>query len=195
MSLVREHGKLRPQPPRLKNARRRERSVNGAANHDAAGHFTAGNDAAKAKRLKAIIRRQLGHDASGELVEQLYRETRDIFRACLRTVGSQAPQVQDTLARRARWGVLSAHYALRAAELGLETDAGQKCLDLALKLDARAERLDVTALDLAERLPDPKPVGQQYPWLVPASASQQAPDAPDDTEATPEAESAEEGLP
>ncbi|HEX9619439.1 MAG TPA: hypothetical protein VF989_04855, partial [Polyangiaceae bacterium] len=94
-----------------------------------------------------MIRRQLGAEGS-EAVERLTSDTLALFRALTRSVASDAPQVQDTLARRARWSVLSAHYALRAAELGLETDAGQRCLDLALKLDARAERLDVTALDL-----------------------------------------------
>jgi hypothetical protein len=103
-----------------------------------------------------LIRRQLGAEGS-EAVERLTSDTLALFRALTRSVPSDAPQVQDTLARRARWSVLSAHYALRAAELGLETDAGQRCLDLSLKLDARAERLDVTALDLASRLDAAKP--------------------------------------
>lgn len=151
MALVHEQGKLRPQPPRLKNIRRqRTRTRNG--NQDAKGRFLPGNHAQKGKRLKAIIRRQLGHEATGELVERLFRETLDVYRACLRAVGSDVAQVQDTLARRARWSVLSAHYALRAAELGLGTEAGDAALDMALKLDARAERLDVTAIDLADRL-------------------------------------------
>lgn len=150
MALVHEKGKLRPQPPRLKNLpkRTRERS----RNQDAKGRFVPGNDAPKGRALKQLIRRQLGREATSELVQRLYAETLEVFRACKRAIGSDVPQVQDTIARRARWSVLSAHYALRAAELGLETDAGQRCLDLALKLDARAERLDVTAIDLAERL-------------------------------------------
>jgi hypothetical protein len=152
MALVFEKGKRRPQPPRLKNVAARQRSGNGAANHDTGGRFTAGNKAAEGKRLKAILKRHLGREATGPDTEALYREVRDIFAALVSSVGSDAPQVQDTLARRARWGVLSAHYALRAVELGLETEQGQACLELALKLDARAERLDVTALDLANRL-------------------------------------------
>jgi len=121
-------------------------------NQDEKGRFTAGNTAPEGRRLKSIIRRHLGKDAVGDAVEVLFSETKDMFRALVRAVGSDAPQVQDTLARRARWGVLSAHYALRAVELGLETPQGQACLELALKLDQRAERLDVTALDLANRL-------------------------------------------
>jgi hypothetical protein len=155
VSLVREHRKLRPQPPRLKNTKARERSGERSRNQDAQGRFTPGNDAPKGRAVKQLIKRQLGAGATGELVERLFSDTLELFRALKRSVGSEAPAVQDTLARRARWSVLSAHFALRAAEQGLETESGQRCLDLALKLDARAERLDVTALDLAERLPDP----------------------------------------
>ncbi len=75
-----------------------------------------------------------------------------LFRACKAAVGNDAPQVQDTLAQCARWSVLSAHYALRAVELGLETEEGQRRVELAIKLDQRVERLDVTAIDLADRL-------------------------------------------
>jgi len=152
-----EKGKARPQPPRLKDVARRERSGERSRNHDAKGRFTAGNRAPEGRKLKAIIRRHLGKDGTGEAIETLFAETKQIFSALVKAVGSDAPQVQDTLARRARWGVLSAHYALRAVDLGLETDAGQACLELALKLDQRAERLDVTALDLANRLDGNKP--------------------------------------
>jgi hypothetical protein len=61
--------------------------------------------------------------------------------------------------------VLSAHYALRAAEFGLESKEGQACLELALKLDARCERLDVTAIDLANRL-DGEPDQQCSNWIA-----------------------------
>jgi hypothetical protein len=151
-----EKGKLRPQPARLKDVAKR--SANGAVNHDKKGRFAAGNTAAGDRRLKVAIKRQLGREATGEAVERLYRDTKSVFLALVRSVGSDAPAVQDTLARRARWGVLSAWYSLRAVELGLETKEGQACLELALKLDARAERLDVTALDLANKLDSASPV-------------------------------------
>jgi hypothetical protein len=157
MALRFEKGKLRPQPPRLKEVARRKRTEERNRNQDAKGRFVAGNRAPEGRRLKAIIRRHLGKEAVGITVEVLFTETKEIFKALVKAVGSEAPQVQDTLARRARWGVLSAHYALRAAELGLETKEGQTCLEIALKLDARTERLDVTALDLANRLDDRKP--------------------------------------
>lgn len=152
MTLRREHAKLRPQPPRLKDVSAK-RSPERSRNQDAKGRFVAGNDAPKGRAVKRIIRRYLGEGAaSSAQVEQLTRDTVQLFKAFRRALGNDAPQVQDTVARRARWGVLSAWYALRAAELGLGTEGGDKALEMALKLDARAERLDVTAIDLAARL-------------------------------------------
>jgi hypothetical protein len=151
MTLVREHGKLRPQPPRLKNLPaltagepRRGRTAD--------GRFARGNDVATERGIKAQLRRQLGRDAEGPDVERLYRETLVQFRAELRQMPSQAPQVQRELAARARWSVLSARYATRAAELGLDTPKGQKAMALAMQLDQRAERRLVTATDISERL-------------------------------------------
>jgi hypothetical protein len=161
VSFRREHSKLRPQPPRLKDQKRRERPGEPNRNQDSKGRFTAGNDAPKGRAVKRIIRRYLGEGAaSSGQVEALTQDTLTLFKAFKRVLGNDAPQVQDTVARRARWGVLSAWYALHAAELGLGTEQGMAALEMALKLDARAERLDVTALDLAERLvskeaPDP----------------------------------------
>jgi len=153
MAFRREHSKLRPQPTRLKDVKRRERSGERSRNQDAKGRFTAGNNAPKGRAVKRIIRRYLGEGAaSTDQVEALTQDTLVLFKAFKRALGNDAPQVQDTVARRARWGVLSAWYALHAAELGLGTEDGMAALDMALKLDARAERLDVTSIDLAERL-------------------------------------------
>src|SRR5688500_12001198 len=98
MSIRFAKGKARAQPPRLKDVARRERSGNGTVNHDKSGKFTAGNRAAEGKRLKAILKRHLGRDATGAGVEALYREVKNVFTALVCAVGSDAPQVQDTLA-------------------------------------------------------------------------------------------------
>ena len=157
MSFVNEKGKLRPQPPRLKNLRPGKRPRERSGNQDTKGRFVAGNDAPKGRAVKRIIRRYLGEGAaSSEQVAALTSDTLTLFKAFKRVMASDAPQVQDTVARRARWGVLSAWFAMRAAELGLETEQGMAALEMALKLDARAERLDVTALDLADRLATPE---------------------------------------
>jgi hypothetical protein len=171
MALRREHNKLRPQPPRLKDLRPSVRTDERSRNQDSKGRFTPGNDAPKGRAVKRIIRRYLGEGAgTSEQLVALTNDTLALFKAFKRALGCDAPQVQDTVARRARWGVLSAWYALRAAELGLETDAGMAALEMALKLDARAERLDVTSIDLAQRLGS-SPDEQTNPLLAAIEAA------------------------
>lgn len=181
MALVHEHDKLRAQPPRAKNL---GRLTAGQPNRGrgAGGRFAVGNKEATERTVKAAIKRQLGRDATTPEVESLYRETMIQFRAELRRMPSQAAHVQRELAARARWSVLSARYATRAAELGLDSEEGQKALELALKLDSRAERLGVTALDIAERLHRSEPKPNPLAWLTaPAPAAPSLPVADKDT--------------
>lgn len=152
-----EHQAMRPTPPRRKDARpytapepNRDRA--------AGGRFAPGNRAAERSGVRALIKRHLGADAATEEVEQLYRDTLVQFRACLADLpANDAAEVQDLTARRARWSVLSARYAAKAAEVGLFTAEGSRLLDMAMRLDARAERLAVTARDEAERLNATRP--------------------------------------
>src|SRR5690242_18320772 len=111
MAFRRDHVKLRAKTPKLRELRR-ERSGERNRNHDAAGHFTPKNDEAKNRAFTALVKRHLGADATGEQARVLVKETQTVYRACLRAIGSRVPQVHDTVARRARWSVLSAHYAL-----------------------------------------------------------------------------------
>lgn len=96
MALRREHGKLRPQPTRLKDVAPRERSEERSRNQDEKGRFVAGNTAPAGRKLKNIIRRHLGKDAAGAAVEVLFAETKQIFQALVKAVGSDAPQVHDS---------------------------------------------------------------------------------------------------
>jgi hypothetical protein len=93
----------------------------------------------------------VGRDLRGE-VAPLAREAWRVFQALLKELPHTGAQVSCLVAARARSAVLSARFAVRAAELGLDTDAGRSALELSMKLDARAERLAVTSLDIATRL-------------------------------------------
>lgn len=147
-----EHGAMRTAPPRRKD-QAPYTAPEPSRDRAAGGRFAKGNRAAERSGVRALIKRQLGVDAKTEEVEQLYRDTVVTFRALLADLPSNdAAEVQDLTARRARWSVLSARFAAKAAEVGLFTEEGSRLLEVAMKLDARAERLAVTARDEAERL-------------------------------------------
>jgi hypothetical protein len=172
-----ENGKVRTAPPRRKD-QSGYTAAERSRNHGVSGRFAPGNDAASRKAIRSLLKRQLGADASTDEVEQLYRETMIQFRACLADLPSNdAAEVQDLTARRARWSVLSARYAAKAAEVGLFTEEGAKLIDVALKLDARAERLAVTARDEAERVHAARPKARN-PVLaaIEAAADEDGPD-------------------
>ncbi|MDX2054068.1 MAG: hypothetical protein SFV15_16835 [Polyangiaceae bacterium] len=157
MARVNEHKRLRPQPPRRKNLPEYS-APKPDGNRVAGGRFAPGNRAAEERAIKAIIRKQLGPSAGTEEVAQLYKDSLQLFRKLLTSLPSNdSPEVQDLIARRARWSVLSARFAAKAVEQGLFDEQGSKLLDMSLKLDARAERLAVTARDEAERIHRSRP--------------------------------------
>lgn len=166
-----EHGGVRTAPPRRKDLARVYTAPDRSRNHGPDGRFKGGNDAASRKAIRAQLKRQLGAGTTSEELEALFREVMVEFRSLLLDLpASDAAEVQSLTARRARWAVLSARYALQAAEVGLFTDEGMRLLDVALKLDARAERLAVTARDEAERLADAR--GEPDPGAANIQAAQ-----------------------
>ena len=152
-----EKGKARPQPPRLKDVRALT-VAEPSRGRDENGRFAGGNALAKDRGLKALVKRHLGRDAKGPELEELYRQARLMFVGFLRSLPSTDAHVQDLVARHARSSVLSARYAASATDLGLDTAEGQKAMELSIKLDQRAERLAVTAWDLAEKISASRPV-------------------------------------
>lgn len=167
-----EHGRARPQPPRRKDLGPYSAPDPEAQPRTANGRFAAGNTAAANRGLRAIVRKQLGSDATSAEVESVYRDTLAMFNACLAELPAKdSPAVQDLVARWARWSVLSARYATQAAAVGLYTAEGQKLLETSIKLDARAERLQVTARDEAERTHRARPGTQQNSLLAAIEAA------------------------
>jgi hypothetical protein len=154
MAIRFEQGKARPQPPRLKDLPTVLTVGEPSRSHGPDGRFTPRNVAACDRGVKALVRRHLGRDTTGPEAEAVYREVRTLYGAFMRSLPNDDAVIQDLVARQARSSAFSARLAARAIELGLETEEGRKALDMSIKLDARAERLAVTAWDLAQKLGD-----------------------------------------
>lgn len=154
MPIEQSHGKARPTLPRATDLRPLPTVSEPTRNRDARGRFLPGNGVANGRGVRELIKRHLGRDAVGPELEQLYREVRLLFVSLMKQLPSDAAQVQDLVARQARSSVLASRFAARAADLGYDTPAGHKALELSLKLDARAERNGVTAWDIATKLVD-----------------------------------------
>jgi hypothetical protein len=179
--MERTKGKLRPSLPRSSDLAVVRAVGEPLGNRDARGRFASGNEIGRGRGWRNLIRKSLGTEASTPLVERLVRETLVLHAGFMRELPFQGLQVNAPTAARAKWVAISAHVVNRALELGIETDKGRELLELALRLDQRAERLAVTALDMATRLAAAKPARRQGPSIWEASAD----DEDDDDDAKP----------
>lgn len=152
MTIEQSHGAARPTLPRssdLATVPEAERVP--TEGRDANGRFASGNPWAGGAKWRSLIAEGLGRELEGKAGE-LGRRAHRLFRAFLADMPVDCANVRSLVAQRARAAALADAYALRGAELGLDTTEGGKALSEALKWDQRAERLAVTALDVATKL-------------------------------------------
>jgi len=151
VTLEHSHGKARPTLPRSRELAVLPTDGKPNRSRDARGRFTGLDSPSNGRGWKQLIGRMAGRELKGEAAE-LGRAAWRLYLAQLEELPHTGPNVRSLVAAQARSAILSARYAQRAAELGLDTLAGRAALDMSAKLDARAERLAVTALDIAIRL-------------------------------------------
>lgn len=165
--IERSQGKARCLRPRSSDLKPVESVRDPSEGRDSHGRAAPGNRLSIGQGWKATIRRATGLDAGNPVVEQLARDTTSIYFALLRQLPDDGPQVRPLVAERARSIVLSGYYANRAAEVGLDTDAGRAALELSMKLGQRAERTAISALDIATKLASAKPkTNPALEWLT-----------------------------
>ena len=165
------HGKARPTLPRARALAVAPPVSEANHGRDAKGRFTGKDSPAYGRGWKTLIARMAGRELSGEALE-LGKASWRLYLALLSELPHDGPTVRTLAAAQARSAILSARYASRATELGLDTDAGMKSLELSVKLDMRAERLAVTSQDVAARLAKQERVRKPVvsPWLELESA-------------------------
>lgn len=150
----RSKNKARPRLTRSSDLRAPETVEERTANHDARGLFTAGNSAARQSGFKHCLRKALGdRKASGEAAI-VARDARRVSAAVLPTLASEAAPVRVLVSMHARHVALHAYYTHLAEVAGLGTPEGLKFLEVADRQSQRAERVLVTAQDMARACAD-----------------------------------------
>jgi hypothetical protein len=183
MALERSKGKLRPTLPRSSDLGTPGPVDERRRNHDAGGRFAPGNEAGRGRGWRSQIRKGLQPQASTPEVERVFRDAWGLHCQFMRELPFTGAQVSQPTAARARWAALSQYYVNRAAEVGLETDTGRQFIELAMRLDQRAERLAVTSFDLATKLAEAtKRTPASVPWLTATPRPADAPAEPDDSD-------------
>lgn len=152
MTIEKSHGKARPTLPRSGELRpAREAAGKPTGERDAHGHFAAGNAVGRNARFKHTIRKALGTKDAGATVDVkvVTRDAMRVFSHVLAALPSDAPPVRVLVSMHARHVALNAYFTAKAEEAGLTTPTGLRLLDVADRQSQRAERVLISAQDLA----------------------------------------------
>ncbi len=204
MSTEKTHGKPSTRLPRAKGLRPAEGAATARerrrSDRDEHGRASVGNTLAKGRGWKRAVDRMLGHDGA-ELTPTSAAVAEDAWRvltATVRELPHDGPTVRGLAASLARHRALEAFWSARALAVGLDTPEGIAAQEHATKHGQRAERLAVTALDVARVLAAhdrQRPQAQPW-WLTAPTPSTSTPSTPaeleddqaDDLDADDEAE-------
>lgn len=146
------HGKARPVLPRSSDLRPVEAEEKPSADRAPHGHFAAGNRLGLGARFTHTIKKALGAKAASGEALVVARDARRVFSHILGSLPSDAPPVRVLAVLHARHVALNAYFTTKAEAAGLETEEGQKLLEVADRQSQRAERVLVTCLDVATKL-------------------------------------------
>jgi hypothetical protein len=150
VTIEQSKGKARPALVRSSDLRTSESVRKPTDGRTADGRFAAGNRVSVGAGFKRTAKKLLGPESAGGEDERVVRrDAWRVFVATMRTMPSDAAPVRSLVGLHARHIALAALYAAKASEAGLATAAGMKLQEAADRQSQRAERVLVTALDVA----------------------------------------------
>jgi hypothetical protein len=183
-------GKARPRLPRSRDLSAVPRPRDPSEGRDEHGHFSRGNRARVGRGEVRVIGKLLG--ATENQAAIVARDAVRIQRAVMRDMPSDAALVRSLASLLGRHLAIVAYASAKADSLGLDTPDAQKWLEVALRHGARAERLSVTALDIATKLAAGAAPADAAPWV--AAVAEAADDAPKAPEVVPAPSTRPEGA-
>lgn len=170
--IERSHGKARPTLPRSSDLQTVPTVADPVRSRDERGRASAGNDLARGRGWKQALRKMLGKGATDVEAIAVADDAWRLFVGALAELPHDGQNVRALVMRKARHEALSAYWSARASLLGLSSVAGIEAEDRATAHGQRAERLTISAIDVATRLakvrrPDEiNPHDQLAAWLA-----------------------------
>lgn len=168
MTIERSHGKARPTLPRSSDLAEVAADGDRPVNRDGAGRFAPGNVVGRGKGWKRACAKMLGRHDTDPVAQAVSDDAWKLFSAAIREMPSDGATVRSLVAIKARHEALMAFWCTEAARVGLATPEGIAAQDQATKHGMRAERLAVSAIDIATRLARSKAKGGDASsiWMV-----------------------------
>jgi hypothetical protein len=167
MTIERTRGKARPTMPRSSDLKPVGAVAERPESRDSQGRFAAGNAGGRGRGWKRAIARMLGHDLSNleNVATAVAEDAWRLFSVSIREMPQDGPNVRALIARKARHEALEGYWTAKAlAALG--TPEGDTAEAKATQHGVRAERLTVTALDVARALAAVRPKETSVPSFV-----------------------------
>lgn len=155
MSTETSHGKARTILARSSDLPKIKSERKPSDGRDTDGRFASGNRLSVGAGFKRTAKKLLGlGPAKGVSAEEhiVRRDAWRVFVATMATMPTDSAPVRSLVSLHARHVALAAVYTAKAAEAGLDTDKGMAMQAAADRQSQRAERVLVTALDVAARL-------------------------------------------
>lgn len=168
MTIEKSHGKARPSLPRSSDLSLVVTASNPTAGRDEAGRFVPGNGVSKGARWKASLKKLLGPGSNEPEALIVHADAKQVCVATMRSMPCDLPAVRSLVALHARHVAVAGFFTVKASAVGLETEKGLAFLQVASDHGQRAERLIVTALDVASKLAKANAkTADASPWLEP----------------------------
>lgn len=149
MTIETSHGKARPTLPRASDLTPVESVDKPRQGRTRGGHFAAGNRLGVGARWKNTLKKALGNSTADGELGIVAADAARVALHVLRSLPSDAAPVRVLVNIHARHVALNAYFTAKAEEAGLDSERGRKLLDVADRQSQRAERVLVTAHDLA----------------------------------------------
>lgn len=166
MTIERSHGKARPTLPRSSDLADAAPAPEVDRNRDERGRAVAGNTLGVNKGVRAALRKMIARETKDPLARAVADDAWKIFAANVAELPSSGSIVRGLLLRKARHEALSAFWEMQATAKGLATPEGIEAQEMAMKHGQRAERLAVTAIDVATKLKTETKTGDAAPsWF------------------------------
>lgn len=152
MTIERSHGKPRPTLPRASDLTVVGTVPERRRNQDERGRVVPDNDLARGRGWKQALRKMLGRGATDSEAIAVAEDAWRLFVGAMRELPHDGQNVRSLVMRKARHEAMSAYWSAKASLVGLDTEAGIEAEERATVHGQRAERLTVTAIDVATKL-------------------------------------------
>jgi hypothetical protein len=148
----RSKGKMRPSLVRSSDLVTVETEANPTDGRGPDGRFAPGNRVSVGSGCRRTQKKLLGPHAGREDERLVRRDAFRVFTQTMLSMPSDAPPVRSLVSLHSRHVALAAYYGALASAAGLASDAGMTLQAVADRQSQRAERVLVTAIDVATKL-------------------------------------------